>query len=57
MHWLSLAELSKLIDTFRREGVPRAVMAGKVKHKQIFSSIRDWRLAKLLLSLEVTVGW
>jgi len=28
------------------------VMAGQVKHKQIFSSIRpDWKLAKLLLSL------
>src|SRR5271154_2970427 len=27
-------------------------MAGQVKHKQIFSSIRpDWRLAKLLLNL------
>src|SRR5450432_2197031 len=52
VHWLSLGELSKLIETFRREGVTRAVMAGQVKHKQIFSSIRpDWRLAKLLLSL------
>lgn len=52
VHWLSLGELSKLIDTFRREGVTRAIMAGQVKHKQIFSSIRpDWRLAKLLLSL------
>lgn len=52
VHWLSLGELSKLIDTFHREGVTRAVMAGQVKHKQIFSSIRpDWRLAKLLLSL------
>jgi UDP-2,3-diacylglucosamine hydrolase len=52
VHWLSLGELSKLIDTFKREGVQRAVMAGQVKHKQIFSSIRpDWRLAKLLLSL------
>jgi DUF1009 family protein len=52
VHWMSLGELSKLIDTFRREGVERAVMAGQVKHKQIFSSIRpDWRLAKLLLSL------
>jgi len=29
-------------------------MAGQVKHKQIFSSIRpDWRLAKLLLSLDM----
>jgi UDP-2,3-diacylglucosamine hydrolase len=52
VHWLSLGELSKLIDTFKREGVSRAVMAGQVKHKQIFSAIRpDWRLAKVLLSL------
>src|SRR5689334_20828546 len=52
LHWLSLGELSKLIETFHREGVSRAIMAGQVKHKQIFASIRpDWRLAKLLLSL------
>jgi hypothetical protein len=52
VHWLSLGELSKLIDTFKAEGVTRAVMAGQVKHKQIFSSIKpDWRLAKVLLSL------
>ncbi|MDE3103994.1 MAG: UDP-2,3-diacylglucosamine diphosphatase LpxI [Acidobacteriota bacterium] len=52
VHWLSLGELSRLIETFQREGVTRATMAGQVKHKQIFSAIRpDWRLAKLLLSL------
>src|ERR1051326_8801608 len=52
VHWLSLGELGKLIDTFKREGVSTAVMAGQVKHKQIFSSIRpDWRLAKVLFSL------
>ena len=52
VHWLSLGELSKLIDTFHKEGVSRAVMAGQVQHKQIFSSIKpDWRLGKLLLSL------
>jgi DUF1009 family protein len=52
VHWLSLGELSRLIETFHQEGVTRAVMAGQVKHKQIFSSIRpDWRLAKLLLNL------
>jgi hypothetical protein len=52
VHWLSLGELSRLIEMFQREGVTRAVMAGQVKHKQIFSSIRpDWRLAKLLLNL------
>src|SRR4030088_3049965 len=52
VHWLSLGELSRLIETFQAEGVTQAVMAGQVKHKQIFSSIRpDWRLAKLLLNL------
>jgi DUF1009 family protein len=52
VHWMSLGELSRLIDTFKAEGVTRAVMAGQVKHAQIFSSIRpDWRLAKLLLNL------
>jgi UDP-2,3-diacylglucosamine hydrolase len=52
VHWFSLGELSRLIETFQAEGVTRAVMAGQVKHKQIFSSIRpDWRLAKLLLNL------
>jgi UDP-2,3-diacylglucosamine hydrolase len=52
VHWMSLGELSKLIDTFKREGVTQAIMAGQVKHKQIFSHIRpDWKLAKLLISL------
>jgi UDP-2,3-diacylglucosamine hydrolase len=52
VHWLFLGELSRLIETFQAEGVTRATMAGQVKHKQIFSSIRpDWRLAKLLLNL------
>jgi hypothetical protein len=52
VYWLSLGELSRLIETFQKEGVAKAVMAGQVKHKQIFSSIRpDWRLAKLLLNL------
>ena len=52
VHWMSLGELSKLIELFHKEGVAKAVMAGQVKHKQIFSSIRpDWRLAKLLLNL------
>jgi len=52
VHWMSLGELSKLIDTFQKAGVRNAVMVGQVRHKQIFSAIRpDWRLAKLLLNL------
>ncbi len=54
VHWMSLGELSRLIETFQTAGVTRAVMAGQVRHKQIFSGIRpDWRLAKLLMSLRV----
>jgi UDP-2,3-diacylglucosamine hydrolase len=52
VHWLSLGELSRLIESFQKDGVSRAIMAGQVKHKQIFSGIRpDWRMAKLLLAL------
>lgn len=52
VHWLSLGELSKLIETFKSEGISQAIMAGQVKHKRIFSSIKpDRRLAQLLLSL------
>jgi UDP-2,3-diacylglucosamine hydrolase len=52
VHWLSLGELSKLIETFKAAGVSEAIMAGQVKHKQIFSAIKpDWKLARLLLSL------
>jgi len=52
VEWLSLGELSRLIEFFHKQGVSKAVMAGQVKHKQIFSCIRpDWRLAKLLLNL------
>ncbi len=52
VHWMSLGELGRLIRVFQSEGVRRATMAGQVRHRQIFSSIRpDWRLAKLLLAL------
>ncbi len=51
-YWVSLGELSRLIEILKQEGVTELVMAGQVKHAQIFSSIRpDWRLVKLLASL------
>src|SRR5947208_4391648 len=51
-HWISLGELSRLIDLCKKEGVTQIMMAGQVKHAKIFSSIRpDWRLAKVLLTL------
>ena len=51
-HWVSLGQLSKVIEAFRAEGVCRAVMAGRIQHKQIYSAIRpDWRLLKVLNNL------
>src|SRR5207244_1280148 len=52
VHWMSLGQLGKLIKTFKSEGVNQAVMAGQVKHKQIFSSIiPDLKMIQLLASL------
>src|SRR5262245_57205814 len=52
LHWMSLGQLGKLIKTFKSEGVSRAIIAGQVKHKQIFSSIvPDLKMIQLLASL------
>src|SRR3989442_495159 len=50
--WLGIGQLGKLIDFFRKEGVNKAVMAGQVKHVQIFSgALPDFRMMKLLTRL------
>src|SRR5207244_3637737 len=52
VHWMSLGQLGKLIKMFKSEGVNQAIMAGQVKHKQIFSSIiPDLKMIQLLASL------
>jgi UDP-2,3-diacylglucosamine hydrolase len=51
-HWISLGELGRLIEILKSEGLTEVMMAGQVKHRKIFSSIRpDWRLIKLLATL------
>ena len=51
-YWISLGELSRLIEILKSEGISEVTMAGQVKHAKIFSLIRpDWRLAKLLGTL------
>ncbi|HYW48159.1 MAG TPA: UDP-2,3-diacylglucosamine diphosphatase LpxI [Bryobacteraceae bacterium] len=51
-HWISLGQLSKLIEILKDDGITEVAMCGQVKHASIFSSIRpDWRLVKLLASL------
>src|SRR5579863_5302450 len=51
-YWVSLGELSKLIEICRSESITQIMMAGQVKHTKIFSAIRpDWRFVKLLAGL------
>ena len=50
--WVGIGQLGKMIRFFKDEGVERAIMAGQVKHVQIFSrAIPDARMLKMLLRL------
>jgi UDP-2,3-diacylglucosamine hydrolase len=49
MTWLSLGQLGKTIEYLKEHGVQKAVMAGQVKHTQLFRDIvPDFRAVKLL---------
>ena len=50
--WVGIGQLGKMIRFFKREGVERAMMAGQVKHVQIFSgALPDVRMLRMLLRL------
>lgn len=50
--WVGIGQLGKMIRFFKGEGVEKAIMAGQVKHVQIFSrAIPDARMLKVLLKL------
>jgi DUF1009 family protein len=50
--WVGIGQLGKMIRFFKSEGVNKAIMAGQVKHVQIFSrAIPDVRMLKVLLKL------
>ena len=50
--WVGLGQLGKMLRFFKNEGVEKAIMAGQVKHVQIFSgAIPDVRMLKMLLRL------
>lgn len=52
LSWVGIGQLGKIIRFFKDEGVERAIMAGQVKHVQIFSrAVPDARMLKLLLRL------
>jgi UDP-2,3-diacylglucosamine hydrolase len=54
VEWVSVGHLGKLIKFFKREGVTRAIMAGQVKHVQIFklNALPDLRMARMLARLK-----
>src|SRR5438105_15639722 len=50
--WVGIGQLGKMLRFFKAEGVDKAIMAGQVKHVQIFSrAIPDVRTLKMLLRL------
>ena len=52
IRWLSLGEVSKLLEMLRAERVNKVVLAGQVKHVQLFSSIPpDGLVSRLLRGL------
>jgi UDP-2,3-diacylglucosamine hydrolase len=50
--WVGIGQLGRMIRFFKEEGVEKAMMAGQVKHVQIFSrAVPDARMLKVLLKL------
>jgi DUF1009 family protein len=49
IHWLSLGEVAKLLQLLSAEGIGKVLLAGQVKHVQLFSSIRPDSLVTRVL--------
>jgi DUF1009 family protein len=54
MHWVGLGQLGRCIDVLKAGGAREALMAGQVKHRQIFSQlVPDLKLMAVLARLAV----
>lgn len=52
VQWIGIGQLGKMISFFKSRGVTKAIMAGQVKHVQIFSgALPDVRMIKMLWNL------
>ncbi len=52
VEWVGIGQLGKMIRFLKSEGVEKAIMAGQVKHVQLFSrAVPDARMLKMLLKL------
>ncbi len=53
VHWMGLGQLGSLIRLFREAGVCKAIMAGQVRHVQIFGpALPDFRMLRMLAGLK-----
>jgi DUF1009 family protein len=54
LHWVGLGQLGRCIEVLKAKGAREALMAGQVKHRQIFSSlVPDLKLMGVLARLAV----
>ena len=55
VEWMGVGQLGRLIRFFKREHVTHAVMAGQVKHSQIFrlNALPDLRMVRMLARLQI----
>ena len=52
VQWVGIGQLGKMIDFFKKNSVEKAMMAGQVKHVQIFSgALPDLRMIRMLWNL------
>ncbi len=50
--WVGIGQLGKMISFFKKQNVEKAIMAGQVKHVQIFSgAMPDLRMVRMLWNL------
>src|SRR5687768_3046968 len=50
--WVGIGQLGKMISFFKKQGVEKVIMAGQVKHAQLFSgAMPDLRMVKMLWGL------
>ncbi len=50
--WVGIGQLGRMISFFKKEAVEKVIMAGQVKHVQIFSgALPDLRMVKMLWNL------
>lgn len=55
--WISIGQLGALIGFFKKRGVKRAVMHGKVQHSQLFKNFRlDWKAFRVWSRLKDRSG-